>query len=322
VAFTRPLLSPLIVGRDRELGVLRAGLDGACSARGSTVVVVGEAGVGKTRLLREVRTWCAGRGAVTLVGRAVDTATPSPFRPIAEALLAACRSGPLDADPDVVPFRDALRRLVPDATAGGADPPDAPGASLLHVAEGFLRVARARARDGRGTGVLLDDLQWADAETLAVVEYLADNLEREPVLLVAASRPVAGRTAAGLSALADRRVATLLELHRLGPQDTATMTRGCLGDTAVPAQVRALVEERADGLPFFVEELLAGLRSDGLLVHDGDGWTVRAPRVPGRRRPSTSRCGAGCAPSPPSTGASWVTPRSSAGPSTRPWWRR
>jgi DNA-binding CsgD family transcriptional regulator len=248
-------------------------------------VVIGEPGVGKTRLLREVRTWCADRGAVALVGRAVDAATTSPFRPLTEALLAAYRSGPLDADPDVVPFRGALRRLVPDGTTGATAPGDASDAPLLHVAEGFLRVARSRGRAGRGTAVLLDDLQWADAETLAAVEYLADNLVAEPVLLVAASRPVAGRTAAGLSALADRRVATLLELPRLGPEDTATMTRGCLGDAAVPAQVLALVEEQAEGLPFFVEELLAGLRSDGVLVPDGDGWTVHPSR--GHRPPPT-----------------------------------
>jgi DNA-binding NarL/FixJ family response regulator len=282
---TSPLLAPEIIGRTRELEVLRAGLEGAGAGHGSTVVVVGEAGIGKSRLLREVRTWCSELGAVALVGRCVETATTIPFRPLAEALLAACRSGPLDADPEVLPFRGALRRLVPDGTIGEAAPSDAPGAPLLHVAEAFLRVARARGRAGRGTAVLLDDLQWVDAETLAAVEYLADNLESEPVLLVAASRPVAGRTAPGLSALADRRVATLLELSRLGPEDTATMTRGCLGDAAVPAQVLALVEEQAEGLPFLVEELLAGLRSDGVLIPDGDGWAVHPTR--GHRPPPT-----------------------------------
>src|SRR4051794_10716169 len=194
MAMAGPLLASGIIGRTRELEVLRAGLEGAGAGRGSTVVVVGEAGIGKSRLLREVRRWCSELGAVALVGRCVETATTIPFRPLAEALLAAYRSGPLDADPDVLPFRGALRRLVPNDTTGEAAPTGAPGASLLHVAEGFLRVARARGRAARGTAVLLDDLQWVDAETLAAVEYLADNLESEPVLLVAASRPVAGRT--------------------------------------------------------------------------------------------------------------------------------
>jgi hypothetical protein len=272
-------------------------------------VLVGEAGVGKTRLLREVREWCTILGAVALVGRAVETATAIRFRPLTEAMLGAHRSGRVDDDPDVAPFRGALARLVPGSTT--ADP----AVSLLHVAEGFLRVARARGRAGRGTAVLLDDLHWADAETMAVVEYLGVNVRDEPVLLVAAARADGG-TVAGLSSLVDRRTAALLELRRLGPDDTAAMTRDCLGDAAVPAQVLRLVADRADGLPFFVEELLAGLRSDGTLIHDGDHWVVRRSPAGDHRPHCRSRCVAGCALWPPSSGESSATPPCSAGPST------
>jgi hypothetical protein len=266
-----------------------------------------------------VRMWCTAQGGAGLMGRAVDRAAAAPFRPLVEALLGALRRGPIDDDRDVAPFRAALAHLVPEVAGVSAPGPPPP---LLHVAEGFLRVARARTGDGHGTAVLLDDLHWADAETLAVVEYLADNIGDEPILLVVAARPVDCDAVAVLSSLADRRVATRLELPRLGPEATAEMARSCLGDAAVPAQVLQLVDDRADGLPFLVEELLAGLRAEGALVRQGDRWVVNG--VPARRprRPSTSRCAAACARCTSSTGGSCGPPHSSAGPSTPRWSRR
>jgi len=273
------LLAPVVVGRSAELAALRAGADAAARGAGSTILLTGEAGVGKSRLLREVRRWCAEQNRVVLVGRAVDTTSPVPFRPIAEALLAAYRMDPAGLGPDVAPFQAALGRLVP----GWSDPSVAAGSAvpLLHVAEGFLRVARARA----GTAVLLDDLQWADAETLSVVEYLADNIAGEPVLLVLSARPDRHGAVRGLFALAERRVATHLRLNRLDPARTVDMTRACLGDLAVPAGVLEFISGRADGLPLFVEELLAGLVSDGALTRRANRWSAsnpdrgRAPRT-------------------------------------------
>jgi hypothetical protein len=95
----RPLLAPTVVGRVDELRVLRAGLDAAAAGRGSTVVLLDEAGVGKSRLVREVRLLCAERGAVALVGQAVDAVTASTFRPLTEALLGLYRTGPIDRSP-------------------------------------------------------------------------------------------------------------------------------------------------------------------------------------------------------------------------------
>nr|WP_219415845.1 LuxR family transcriptional regulator [Pseudonocardia nigra] len=266
------LLCPVLVGRDGEIDALTAGLNAAAAGGGSTTVVLGEAGVGKSRLLRELRALCAERAVPAMVGRAVDTAAAVPFRPLAEVLMAACRArGPVD-DPDVAPFRTALARLVPD----GSVPAPAEEVSPLHVAEGFLRVVRSRAGDGGCAAVLLDDLHWADPETLAVLEYLADNIAEEPVMIVVSARPDLETDAVrDLIALADRRAADLIELSRLGREQTAEMVRGCLGDEAVPAEVLEVVADRADGLPFFVEELLTGLASDGGLAREGGRWVAR-----------------------------------------------
>lgn len=284
------VLAPVVVGRAEELAFLRSTLDDAADGRGVAVLLVGEAGIGKTRLLREVRRLAGERGAAVMVGRAADTATAVPFRPIAEALMAAYRSagGGLDDDPDVAPFRDTLARLVPGlgAPSGGSAPP------VLHVAEGFLRVARCRGR-GRVAVVLLDDLHWADEETLAVVEYLADNVGDEPVLVVAATRSDAdGQVPSTLRGMVDRRAVRVLALPRFSVEQVTAMTRSCLGDAAVPAGVLRLLHDRADGLPFFVEELLAGLVHDGVLVREGGQWVAcgtERGRAPGTFADSVRR---------------------------------
>jgi DNA-binding NarL/FixJ family response regulator len=271
-------LCPVLVGRTVEWARLTGAVEAATAGAGSTILLSGEAGVGKSRLVRDLRQHCVDLGGIALVGRAVDTATALPFRPVAEALLAAYRMSAVGDAPDVAPFRGALSRVVPDGdadeVAAGQD------VSLLHVAEGFLRVVRNLARPECAAVVLFEDMHWADAETLAVLEYLADNVTTEPVLIVATARPDGNADAvAALRTLADRRAVVPLRLRRLTVDQTVEMTRRCLGDATVPAEVLHLVSNRADGLPFFVEELLAGFASDGALAAGGGGWVAHRPEL-------------------------------------------
>jgi len=263
------LLCPEVVGRTVEWAVLSTALDAGARGAGSAMLLTGEAGVGKSRLVRELRKRCVDRGGVALLGRAVDTATPTPFRPLSEALMAAYRSGIVAGAPDGAAGQSALAPLLPGYQAGSGS-----GASVLQVAEGFLRVVRAIGqRHDRGALVVLEDLHWADAETLAVVEYLADNVVDLPVLLVATTRPDIDRDAVqSVFSLVDRRAMTRLQLGRLNTAQTVEMIRRCLGEATAPAEVLELVADRADGLPFFVEELLTGLHSDGSLTRENGQW--------------------------------------------------
>ena len=148
-------------------------------------------------------------------------------------------------------------------TAPGLDSP-------VLLGEGLLRLLRAFARGG-GSLLVLEDLHWADPETLAVLEYLADNVSGEPVACVGTLR------SDGLEPVArivDRRAAGVVELRRLTADDAVRVARACLGGAALPAPVEQIVRERADGLPFLVEELLAGLIGTGTLVRHDGAWSV------------------------------------------------
>jgi hypothetical protein len=209
------VLCPVLVGREEELRVLLEALDGTVAGRGTTVVVIAEAGAGKSRLVRELAGVARGRGLPVLTGRAAAGAVPVPSRPLAEAVLGELRRGGLPDLPELRPFRPALGRLVPEWRPRE---PLAGAESLVVLGEGVLRLLRALAGD-HGCLLVLEDLHWADPETLAVLEYLADNLAGERVLCLATLRPEEGAAGRELAA-------ALAEAAGPGPRP-AGATRWC-----------------------------------------------------------------------------------------------
>jgi len=268
----RQVLCPVLVGRAEETRDLQAALTAAKEGRGGTAFVTGEAGIGKSRLARETARAAVELGCTALTGRAVASAVPAPFRPFAEALVAAGRSGRLPGGPagsaELEPFLPALGRLVPDwrRAASAADE------SLVYLGEAVLRLLRVLARDD-GCLLVLEDLHWADRETLALLEYLADNLAAERVLCVATLREGESGPATGLArALESRGSAVVLPLGRLDTAAAARMAQACVGAADLPEAVQSLVSQRAEGVPFLVEEVLAGLIGNGTLAERDGRW--------------------------------------------------
>jgi DNA-binding CsgD family transcriptional regulator len=263
----RQVLCPVLVGRDDETRHLQSALAAAGQGHGGTVLLTGEAGIGKSRLVRETTRAARARGFAVLTGRAVSSGVPTPFRPFAEALLSAGRSGSLAASAELDPFRPALARLIPH----WRDPQAATDESLVFLGEAVLRLLRAMSPDP-GCLLVLEDLHWADRETLALLEYLADNLAGERVLCACTLRDEEGGAAAGLAGqLEARGSASVLPLRRLDATAVAQMALACVGAADLPAAIQSFVADRADGVPFLVEEVLAGLIGQGALTeHDGD----------------------------------------------------
>jgi DNA-binding CsgD family transcriptional regulator len=265
------MLCPVLVGRSAELAVLTAALDSAAEGRGGAVFITGDAGIGKSRLTRDVAYTASARDFQVLTGRGTQSAVPVPYRPIAEALMGAARAGMRPNAPGISDYRSALGALVPEWSQ-----PDSGEAyiSPVVIGEALLRMLTSSA--GRGGLLVIEDLHWADPETLAVIEYLIDNAAGTNALCVATLRDGGPSEALDLlQSAADRRVAVRVEVPRLAPDAIREMAAACLDTPHVPAQVGALLAD-CDGLPFAVEEILAAAVSSGELARDEHGWHVNA----------------------------------------------
>jgi class 3 adenylate cyclase/tetratricopeptide (TPR) repeat protein len=264
------VLCPVLVGRDRELHVLTTALEEARTSRGTAVFVLGEAGMGKSRLVAELAGAAREHGCTVALGRAVEGHGQAPFRALTEALFSTFRhTGPPELA-EIAPFRAALGRVVPEWSQA----PVHSETSLVVLSEGVLRLLRALARR-EALLLILEDLQWADPETLAVVQYLADNLGAERLLLIGTVRldeASAGLTLARSSSA--RRTARVVELAGLGDFHAEVMVRACLQAQFLPEGLGNLVRSRAEGVPFLVEELLSAAVSSGALFRRGAEWAL------------------------------------------------
>src|SRR5918998_6612261 len=111
---------PMLVGRDLELGIVHRAVEAAQHGSGGTVLLLGEAGVGKSRLVAQVYGFARETGLTVACGRAVQAERPAPLRPLAEAVLAGMRAEGLPEHPDLDPFRATLGRPVPQWGAGNS----------------------------------------------------------------------------------------------------------------------------------------------------------------------------------------------------------
>ena len=244
-------------------------LQAAWQAGGATVVVRGSAGVGKSRVVRELTRWAEAKGSTVLVGRCTAAAQATPLRAIREALLGAARRG-IDPDDSLGPYLPTLAAVVPDWRDASLSPPSDWVALLGEAVLRFLSQLGGLAT----AALVVEDLQWADPETRAVIEYMADNVTGAPVLLVVTTRD--GEPGAGSDLTTDmvrRRAADELVVEPLDAEGVVEMARACLDGEDPPAEIVDTLVARSEGVPLLIEELLATARNAG--------WDTVAAAVPG-----------------------------------------
>jgi DNA-binding CsgD family transcriptional regulator len=262
----RPILSPLLVGRDDLLALAERRIAEAAGGHGGLILLAGEAGVGKTRLLRAIsqrareERFKLSEGALAPQDRQVPLASVGD---LARSVRDNPEFGTLGAD---------LLALRHD---GGADNLGSRRVLILHV------VDLIAAAIDRPTLLMFEDLQWADELSLEVVGELAKLARHKPLLVVGTYR--IDEIRAGDSSrewrarLLSQRQAEEVRLGPLTKEQTALVTTLIL-DTGLPAprDVVAAVFERSNGIPLHIEELLAALGEEGPV----DAAAVRSAHVP------------------------------------------
>ncbi|MDX6644340.1 MAG: hypothetical protein QOK40_67, partial [Miltoncostaeaceae bacterium] len=159
-----------------------------------------------------------------------------------------------------------------------------PDPSPVVVGEAVLRLLSSIGAAAGGALLVLEDLQWADPETLEIVEFLADHARQQPVLVAVAIRTGAPDRADSLArSLRRRRISETIELAPLTQDEVQRMAAACLQTATPPPAIVQLLWSRSDGVPLLVEELLLELAKARLLKRDRSGWTGEiavAPIVP------------------------------------------
>jgi class 3 adenylate cyclase/KaiC/GvpD/RAD55 family RecA-like ATPase len=283
------------VGRDRELEQLQGVFTRALSGEGSVAMLVGEPGIGKTRLSKEFTVHAKLRGAQVLMGPCYEGEGSVPYQPFVEALRQYVR----DRDDD--PLRAALgagapelANLVPEIRVRFPDLPDAPlldgeaeRQRLFESMAGFVR----RAARAAPLVLILDDLHWADKPTLLLLLHLARRIRADRALLVGTYRDVElERTHPLAEVVAKLRNDGLYErvlLRGLSREGVSDLIQARYGQQP-PERFVELILRETEGNPFFVEEVIKHLVEIGALRREDGEW-VGDPSVVERSIPEGVR---------------------------------
>ncbi|MFV2099244.1 AAA family ATPase [Micromonospora sp. LOL_014] len=263
--------STALIGREREVSAVESALAEARSGRGGAVFITGEPGIGKSRLLSTITEIAYTADMRLMRGRASAIGPATPLRPLMEAILYLLRME--QVDPAALgPYGPVLGRMVP---GWGAPPTRGGGESLVVLAEATLQLIGLAGRD-HGCLLTLDDLHDADAETLTVLEYLVDNVDMQPTLLLGGIREGDSVAYALARTAAQRGRCALIELSPLRRPTLRRMAGACLevDGSLVPETAMELLWAGSAGNPFMAEEMLKVMVDDEVLVPDGDAWRL------------------------------------------------
>jgi DNA-binding CsgD family transcriptional regulator len=260
------LVSPVLVGRQTESAALSGLLERVLEGESATVLVGGEAGVGKSRLVGELVGRARAAGARVLAGGCVELDGGGiPFAPLVDMLRSL--AGELDAqelETLLGSARTEIGRLVPELGEGAADPSDGERdpARILELILSLI----GRLASGGPLVLVFEDVQWADRATLDLMAVLVARAVGWRLLMVLTVRSDELHRGHPLRRMAARweqqRVVDRLELDRLGPQEVAAQIEAILGERPSTELVDRLAE-RSEGIPLFVEELLGAVRDGG-----------------------------------------------------------
>ena len=250
------------VGRANEYGLLVGLLARLTGGTGHVVLLEGEPGIGKSRLMRELAAYARGRGLWTLATRCYEIERAMPYQPVIDLVSQAVALAPPARLQGLPPVSLAeIAALVPAVAERVAVPPlssDFPEARRARLFRAVGQLLEALA-GGRQLVMLVDDVQWADDASVQFLHFLARHAARHPLLLLCAYRDEdlqADERLAGLVAGLRREAhARYMPLARLQLADTQALLEG-LGD----AQLAVRLHRETEGNPFFLTSMMQALR--------------------------------------------------------------
>ena len=292
-----------LIGRDRELATLREALGAVCRGKGQMVSLIGEAGVGKSRMVSELKANLKDNSEILwLEGRCLEMgrgASYWPFLDILRQYVAWSTEEGEHASADRIVSsiqklatlgdlsRERAEEMAPllgnllsvrldeqsDRTLKAATPEQMKNQTFVAVRDYFLALASRQP-----VVLVFEDLHWADSLSLDLISLLMETLTHASLLLLCVYRPDREHKCWHLSTIAERKCPeryTELYLRELTPQQSQRMVESLLRISDLPRSARDLILSKSQGNPFFVEEMVRSLVEQGLVYRQGEFWRAR-----------------------------------------------
>jgi DNA-binding CsgD family transcriptional regulator/tetratricopeptide (TPR) repeat protein len=266
----KPVTCPVLIGRAAHLAALGRALEEVRGGMGRTVLLAGEAGIGKSRLVAEAKAWAAGAGCTILEGHCFESDRALPYAPFLDLLRAhlvgrspdelAQALGP--AAPELVKLLPELATLLPGLAPSPPLRPEAEKRRLYHMLAHFL----AGLAPGQPLLLSIEDLHWSDETSLDFLLSLARRIPSHPLLLLLTYRSDEPHPSLShfLAELDRERLATEVRLARLSTGEVELMLRAIFAlDRPVRADLLHAIYTLTDGNPFFIEEVLRSVAAPG-----------------------------------------------------------
>jgi tetratricopeptide (TPR) repeat protein len=267
-------------GRKQERERVIEMLDRIRQEEGKAVMFAGEAGVGKTRLTREISIAARQQGFLILTGHCLDMEGAPPYQPLLDQISQVARLIPPENlrtilgenAPEVAKLMPELRQQFPDIGEPAELPPDQERRYLLNGVGDFVD----RGAKTQPMLLIFEDLHWADDSTCILIRHLTDRLKESPVLIIGTYRDDELDTnrpfSRALQELTRERLIDEVVLKCLDKEGVQQIIEGRARKTA-PAELVELVFSETEGNPFFVEEVLRHLEEEGKLFDDKGDFT-------------------------------------------------
>ncbi len=277
-AYGMPVVCPILFGRTSELATLSRAIDAAQAGHGQVILLSGEAGVGKSRLVAEMEAYAVAHDVPVFKGHCYQEDVSAPYAPLIDLLHPffarhAVASFPTDIEPVARELLHVLPDIAPvlaEATSGTTWEPEQKKRRLFAFLAHFFTIQAAR----QPLLLVVEDLHWSDDASLEFFLYLARRSATLPIVVLLTYRNDEQRPSLAWLAQLDReRLAYDMLLARLTRTDVDAMIRAIFNlDRPVRADFLHTIYALTDGNPFFVEEVLKSLIVAGDIYQTHAGW--------------------------------------------------
>lgn len=282
VPFDKPIVSPVLIGRAPEVEILERALSAAQRGTGQCIVIAGEAGIGKSRLLSEIRRRAEAARFLIVQGYCFEQDLSFPYAPLLDALRThLARRAPAEIHailgpfaPEILKLLPELALLLPDLQPTPALDPEAEKRRLFEsLSQFFVRLAATQP-----LLIIFEDLHWSDETSLDFLQLFVRRLATHPILLLASYRQEEAppRLVHLLAQLDRQHLVQEITLAPLTRDDVGMMLRAIFDlPHPVKAEFLDLLYPLTEGNPFFVEEVLKALIAAGEIYYARGRWERR-----------------------------------------------